>query len=168
MKKISVVLILLSLVTACSLFREANMNLASAPDLRAAELALRQKDHSAAIEAYKRHIKARLSAKERPDWENPYFYMILIGDIKLKEGDIEGALAAYEEAEEHDVDPGFISDRYRYVASWQEQEGNLADAIDTLTKYRDRDPLLFDLMADRIARKLVNEESSLSLATDEP
>jgi tetratricopeptide (TPR) repeat protein len=115
--------------------------------------------HDEAIAAYREHIAERLGTSERPEWENPHFYLLSIGDIELSRGNVDAALATYEEAEREKVDPPLIADRYRAVASWYEEHGQLQKALDILTKYREKDPLIFDSMLDRIARQLTAEES---------
>ena len=49
----------------------------------------------------------RLGRKDRPEWENPYFYQILMGDIQLSRGQPDEALAMYQEAEKNGVDAMF-------------------------------------------------------------
>lgn len=115
-----------------------------------------------AVEAYRSHIDYRLSLDHRPDWENPYLYLLLIGDIRLRQEKLEEALRSYEEAEAKKVDLPLVSDRYRYAASWLEKRGKLQEALDVLTKYRERDPLLMDSMRDRIAKEIVRREEDRS------
>jgi hypothetical protein len=102
----------------------------------------------------------RLSLHNRPEWENPYFYELLIGDIYLSQGDAVRALDSYESSEKHGVHLTLVSDRYRSVAAWHETNGELKEAITVLTTYRDRDPLLFDAALDRVARALTALEDS--------
>ncbi len=110
--------------------------------------------HDEAIAAYHEHIANRLEVADRPEWENPYFYLLNVGDIELSRGNVDKALAAYEEAEREKVDLPLVADRYRAVASWYEEHGQLEKALEILTKYRDKDPLIFDSMLDRVAREL--------------
>jgi tetratricopeptide (TPR) repeat protein len=128
---------------------------------RAEELS-RQGDYDAAIALYREHMEARLAIEDRPEWENPYFYLLLIGDVQLGRGEPEAALQTYEEAERQKVEPTLISDRYRAVGRWYEEHGQLQKALEELSKYRDRDPLLFDVMLDRIAKKLTAQEDAAS------
>jgi tetratricopeptide (TPR) repeat protein len=127
-----------------------------------AEEQLRKKQYDEACESYRRHVEARLSAKDRPEWENPYFYYLIIGDIRLRQNKVDQALVAYEFAESKKIEPQLISDRFRYVAQWYEKNGELEKAMDILKKYRDRDPLLFDAVLDRIARELTSKEMQIS------
>lgn len=130
-----------------------------------AEARLKDNDYSGAITLMHKHIEERLAYEERPDWENPYFHLLMIGDIQLKSGAPEQALTTYEQAEALGVEKGLISDRFRYVASWYEKQGNLRDSIRVLEKYRERDPLLFDMMLDRISKTLtLNEEAQSATA----
>jgi tetratricopeptide (TPR) repeat protein len=110
--------------------------------------------HEEAIAAYREHIANRLEVADRPEWENPYFYLLNVGDIELSRGNVDRALAAYEEAEREKVDLPLVADRYRAVASWYEEHGQLEQALEILTEYRDKDPLIFDSMLDRVAREL--------------
>lgn len=121
--------------------------------LNAEELSSEGK-HDEAIAAYHEHIATRLEVADRPEWENPYFYLLNVGDIELSRGNVDKALAAYEEAEREKVDLPLVADRYRAVASWYEEHGQLEKALEILTKYRDKDPLIFDSMLDRVAREL--------------
>lgn len=126
--------------------------------LRNAERYTRKKEYENAIQSYKSHIDERLELKERPEWENPYFYWLLIGDLYLKLKDADKALESYEFAESKEVSPGLLSDRYRYVAHWYAKQKKFDQALTILSKYRDRDELLFDLTRDRIARDMVKAE----------
>ncbi|RMG43012.1 MAG: hypothetical protein D6719_04830 [Candidatus Dadabacteria bacterium] len=122
--------------------------------LRQAEEYSRKKEYSKAIEAYKKHIKYRLAQEERPKWENPYFYYLIIGDIYLGMNKPKKAIKAYSKAEKKGVDAGLVADRYRLVARWYEKQNKLEEAFDLLLKNRERDSLLFDIMLDRIAKKI--------------
>lgn len=123
-----------------------------------AEKYTRKENYSKAITAYKRHIAFRLSLKKRPEWENPYFYLLLIGDLYLANGDSKQALLSYEEAEKNEVSKLTINDRFRYVAAWHEKNGDLEEALLLLEKYRHRDPLLFDLVRDRISKEIAKKD----------
>ncbi|MDC0358397.1 hypothetical protein OAO01_06230, partial [Oligoflexia bacterium] len=106
--------LIVAATSACSAFFFAGpFNVAYSRHLRDAEEYSRQKEFDKAIESYQKHIHARLGVKERPEWENPFFYHIIIGDLQLGQEQVEAALASYELAEKHGVEPGFISDRYR-------------------------------------------------------
>jgi len=122
--------------------------------LREAEQLTREGKYEEAIAAYRTHMDSRLAIQNRPEWENPYFYLVLIGDVYLGKGDVVNALSSYEEAEKNGVHQSLISDRYRSVAGWYEENNELQKAFDILTKYRSRDTLLFDSMLDRIARAM--------------
>jgi tetratricopeptide (TPR) repeat protein len=102
----------------------------------------------------------RLKVPKRPEWENPYFYLILIGDIQLGQGLIEEAEKSYALAEESKVDEYLVSDRFRGIARWYEEQGKLSEAIEFLGRYRDRDPLLYESMLDRLAKELTLKEDS--------
>ena len=132
----------------------------SGDHLRAAEESTRQGDISAAIESYRRHIAFRLTIADRPSWENPSFYELMIGDLELRRGDIAAALSAFERAEAAGIEQGLVSDRYRAAGAWLELNGRDMEALELLKKYRDRDPLLFDAMLDRIAKEVTRKEES--------
>ncbi|MCB0353025.1 MAG: tetratricopeptide repeat protein [Bdellovibrionales bacterium] len=137
--------------------------------LRQAEQAARQGKTKEAETYYLRHIQFRLDFKERPDWENPYFYHLLIGDLYLKENNIEEALSHYQKARSEGVELGLVADRFRQIASFYESEEKFDQAISFLSEHRELDPLLFDLMRDRIAREMVQiEERSKDPETPRP
>jgi len=122
--------------------------------LHAAEELTSEGKPDEAIAAYRKHLSERLEASDRPEWENPYFYLLNIGDIELSRGNVDAALAAYEEAEREKVELPLVADRYRAVAVWYEEHGQLEKALEVLSKYREKDPLIFDSMLDRVAREL--------------
>lgn len=125
--------------------------------LQKAEESTRQDEYEEAIEHYKQHIEFRLAQGKKPSWENPYFYYLIIGDLYLKMKAPLKAIESYTFAEKQEVEPGLISDRLRLVASWYAQEGEYEKAIEVLSEYNDRDPILFDLTRDRLAREHVEE-----------
>lgn len=124
---------------------------------RADELS-RKGEYKEAIDEYRAHMQYRLSVIKRPEWENPYFYLILIGDIQLGSGDVAAAEASYREAQEQQVDPYLISDRFRGIARWYEEKGDLKTAISILERYRSLDPMLYESMLDRISKDLTEKE----------
>ena len=137
--------------------------------LEAAEELSRQGKTEEAIAEYRQHIAFRLAVEDRPEWENPYFYLLLIGDLQLNAGQLDAALTTYEEAERQKVHPSLISDRFRSVATWYESQGKLVEAATILERYRTRDELLFDSMLDRISKQIVQkEEAAAALATASP
>jgi tetratricopeptide (TPR) repeat protein len=147
------VLLMLALnLTACgsSLTRSRHIE-------RAEELA-RQNKIDEAVEEYRLHMQQRLDLKNRPEWENPHLYLLLIGDLYLGIAEIEKAQSYYTQAEKNGVDERLISDRIRAMASFYEKIGTLEKAIEILQRERTRDPLLFDAMLDRISKQLVKLE----------
>lgn len=125
--------------------------------LQRAEKLASEGRHQEAISAYNEHIEDRLSSS-RPEWENPYFYLLRIGDLKLLMAQPEDALQTFAEAEQHNVDPVLISDRYRTVAHWYLEHGRTQEAFDLLNTHRNRDSLLFDALLDRVGRSLTQTE----------
>ena len=123
-----------------------------------AEEFLRQEKYDQAIDIYKNHMRDRLSLKNRPEWENPYFYYLLIGDIELRRSNVEQAMEAYYTAQKNNIHISLISDRMRYVAGWYEEQGKLEEAIEVLKEHRKLDPLLFDAMLDRISKEIIRLE----------
>jgi len=127
-------------------------------DLERAEGLLSGGQFDEAISIYRSHIDYRLNLDKRASWENPYFYLLLIGDIELKRRSPEAAYVAYKEALSHGVDKNLISDRIRSLSHWHEEQGGIEKSIDILRSHRELDPLLFDAMLDRLARKLTDKE----------
>lgn len=125
-----------------------------------AEVFTEQGKFDEAIAEYHKHIEYRLAVPDRPEWENPWFYLLKIGDLQLQKNDVAGALASYEEAEKKGVDRSLVADRYRHAANFLAERGRLAEALQILTTYRDRDPLLIDAMRDRIAREIIEKEDT--------
>ena len=123
--------------------------------LRRAEQHQRQKNYGLAILDYKAHIQSRLDDSVRAEWENPYFYYLIIGDLYLKQENVDLALKSYDYADNKGVDSGLISDRYRMVANWLTSKGEYKQAIELLNKHRNKDELLYDMMLDRLAREMV-------------
>jgi tetratricopeptide (TPR) repeat protein len=126
--------------------------------LEEAENTAREGNTKEAILLYQQHLEKRLAVKDRPDWENPYLYLLTIGDLELQQGNVDAALEYYQQAETKQVSKELISDRYRGVALKYESTNQLEQACTILKKYRDRDPLLFDGMLDRISKEIVTRE----------
>lgn len=141
---------------------------ASSDRLSRAESLSSQNKFDEAIDLYREHMSERIKVKDKPEWENPYFYLLLIGDLQLRKGDAEEAVVSYLEAEREKIDASLISDRLRAVAKSYEDKGELQKAIDFLREYRDRDPLLIDSVLDRLARKIVADSSSPMSPTPSP
>ena len=139
--------------SSCSLLRPEKSLLIQA------EEQVQQKQYNKARKLYSQHIQRRLNAEERPEWENPYFYLLMIGDLYLKESAFTEARTSYEQAFEKGIEPLLISDRFRAYAHALEQEKLYERALSFLQQYRSLDPLLFDAMLDRIAKTLTKEET---------
>jgi tetratricopeptide (TPR) repeat protein len=117
-----------------------------------AEERLKTGDFSGARKILELHMADRLSIANRPDWENPYFYLLRIGDIELEQNNIAAAEKLYLEAEDKGVTPQLVTDRLMNVARIYEDSGELEKAIEFLKKYRNRDSLLMNSMLDRLVR----------------
>jgi tetratricopeptide (TPR) repeat protein len=125
-----------------------------------AEELAREKNYQAAILLYEKHMQRRLAVVDRPNWENPYLYLLTIGDLELERGDIVAAEKSYSEAAKQGIESALVSDRYRGIALRYEREGKLKEALTILERYRALDPLLFDGMLDRLSKALVAEEDA--------
>jgi tetratricopeptide (TPR) repeat protein len=152
MRNFSFVVLLITLFLSCSTVASINKSRKKADRLA------REGKYAEAIEAYQEHINYRLSLKNRPDWENPHIYFLDIGDLYLQQGDLPNAIAYYEKAEKKNVKSSYINDRFRHVATWLENQERSYEALEHLKKYRKRDPPMFDMMLDRIAKKIVKQE----------
>lgn len=155
----SIYILLIFLISACQPFfyfgtfsSQSNNYLEQAAELTNAQ------EYEKAIEAYQQHIDYRLSIKNRPEWENPNFYLLLIGDLYLKMDKVDSALKSYQEAETLQVEKTLVADRYRMISRWYEEKSDYKKAIEVLEKYRDRDPLLNDAILDRLAKELTAKE----------
>jgi KDO2-lipid IV(A) lauroyltransferase len=147
-------------------------------DLQQAEQLAKAGKYDEAIETYRSHMQSRLEVGDRPEWENPYFYLILIGDVQLKRGDPVAALTMYQEAdtkllscedpESKKFHETLLSDRYRALATWYSDHEQLEKALEILRQFRERDSLIFDAMLDRIARKLTEQEQAKPASTPRP
>ena len=129
-----------------------------------AEELTQQSKYDEAIVAYELHIADRLQDPARANWENPYFYLLRVGDLLLSQDKPKEALTAYVKAESEGIEKTLISDRLRSLARWYEEHDQLDQAIIILTEHRGRDPLLFDSMLDRIGRALTDKEDKLLTA----
>lgn len=167
MKRLSLCLLLFFLAAGCRAFFWGQNGSHVSSKLSQAEELSRQGKYEQAIQAYQQHMQERLNYSGRPAWENPYFYWILIGDIQLGQGHVEEAIKSYQEADAQKVDAYLVSDRFRSVALWYEKQNQLAQALDFLSKYRSRDPILMDSMLDRLSKQLVQQEEQ-ALPTPRP
>ncbi len=111
-----------------------------------------------ALEGYRSHRDERLAATDRPEWENPHFYTLLMGDVELRRNRPSIASDFYKEADLHGVSSGLVLDRYRSLAAWYMAHDELDKAMEILKAHRARDPLLFDAMLDKVAKELTERE----------
>jgi tetratricopeptide (TPR) repeat protein len=130
------------------------------PALYRAEELSQQERYDEAIVMYREHIEDRLKERNRPEWENPHFYLLRIGDLQLRMEQPAAALESYHEAEQRGVEESLLSDRYRALAQWYSERGKLNEAFQVLKKNRGRDTLLFDAMLDRVGRELTATENA--------
>ena len=111
-----------------------------------------------AVEAYLKHIDARLADKNRDDKENPYFYYVLIGDTYRESDRLDDALKYYGLAIDKSVRKELLGDRYRLIAKALEEKGDYQSAFSILTQFRELDPLSFDLAIDFMHRRYIRKE----------
>jgi tetratricopeptide (TPR) repeat protein len=157
MKRSTAILLCLTYAILCQF--------ACAPALRpkpsAATLAERFADEGKldeAIASYRKHIELRLQDPKRPKSENPYFYLLFIGDLYLQSEQITLARKSYEEARAKGVDGPLVAERLRSFATYFEKKDDLERAILELKRYRELDPLMFDSEIDRLHKLFVARE----------
>jgi tetratricopeptide (TPR) repeat protein len=117
-----------------------------------------EKKFEEAIQEYYKHIDSRLKDSRREAEENPFFYLIMIGDIYLEEGNTGEAIRTYLEAKSKQVEGPLVVDRIRKVAGTLRDSGKYKEAIDLLRGHRDLDTFSFDLDADDILKEAVSAE----------
>lgn len=149
--KASLFIFLIFSLSSCYLYT-------SKSKLQEAEELSRQKKYLEAISAYREHMQDRLKLSDRPEWENPYFYLILIGDIELGTDRPEDALASFLEAQAKEVDSYLVSDRVRSVARWYEERGQIEKALEILLAHRANDPFMYEAMLDRLNKAITLKE----------
>ncbi len=158
MKQFLVVLLLLCL--ACSVRSPSLAN--------KADEAKKAGDFKKAISLYQEHMDRRLEVKNKPEEENPYFYLILIGDCYLSLNEYENAKSKYLEAKEKEVFNQLVSDRIRKIADIKAETKDFDSAINLLREHRELDPLLFDGRIDELHKEMVSyEEEQLNLPSND-
>jgi len=145
-------------IAGCHIFVKTFHLAHSESDVKLAEKFAREGKIDEAINTYKRHTETRVKAVNRPKWENPYFYYLIIGDLQLKKNLVIDAIASFKLAEKNNVEKSLIADRYRKAAEWYEQNTRLEEAVKLLENERELDSLLFDSMLDRLAKKITAKE----------
>jgi len=99
---------------------------------------------------YQEHMLERLKNPWRPDSENPYFYLILIGDAEKDRKNYEKAIEYYKEALSHRVADDLILSRMREVAFELFHTGQEDPAIELLQSFHKLDPLFIDGTIDEL------------------
>ncbi|MEZ4754584.1 MAG: hypothetical protein R3A13_09825 [Bdellovibrionota bacterium] len=160
MYKFLSIYLIISLVS-CSNYYPKNLR-----HLLQAENLTKHEKYDEAFSEYELHIKTRSQQPDLQQWENPYFYQLIIGDLQLKLKNPSAALKSYLKAEENGVSTILVNDRIRLVANWYESEKEYDKAINLLEKYRTRDSLMFDLMLDRLSKKIVSIQDKTSSSSD--
>lgn len=151
---IQLTLLLASLLTgtACGLFTKIPTVLESA------DAARKDGRFEEAISLYKQHMQQRLETSWKIKNENPYFWLLTVGDVYLEAGDPVKARQAYDLARENNVEVPLLVDRYLTLATWYKDHGDSKEAIAILTEYRSLDTLLFNGELDAISKELVAQE----------
>jgi len=125
-----------------------------------AETAEENKNYSSAIQFYKEHIEFREKDRKAPK-ENPYFYLLMIGDLYLKSEDPVNAEKTFVEAIEKDVSKPLCAERIRRIAKYYSKNNSYDEAFKLLELHRELDPLLFDLDKDNLHKEFIalNQET---------
>jgi len=100
----------------------------------------------------------RIRTEGRLAGENPYFYLILIGDLHLDLDEPKKALQNYLEAHSRSVAHELVVSRIRRVALYYSERSNYAAALNLLATFRELDAEIFDATIDRIHRESVKSE----------
>lgn len=140
--------------TSCGIFTKMPTVLESADQAR------KDGRFQEAIQLYKQHLQTRLNTSWKIKNENPYFWLLTVGDVYLQAGDPVKAQLAYDQARTQNVDLPLLVDRYLSLATWYKEHGNTKEAIAILTEYRSLDTLLFNGELDTISKELVDKEDS--------
>lgn len=111
-----------------------------------------------AIAEYRLHMDSIKEREHKETWDNPSFYRLKIGDLKLQKSLPEEALQEYLLAEKEGIQSESISYRIREVAKWYRDKDELDKAFELLSSYRSRDPLLFNALLDDIARERTEKQ----------
>ena len=114
-----------------------------------------EKRYDEAVERYREHIEARLEDSRREPDENPYFYLIIIGDIYLEQGNTEKAMESFIEAKQKEVELALVADRVRRAAQVLRSQKKLREAVSLLKEFRELDDFGFDLDLDELLKEIV-------------
>lgn len=151
-------LLLLLLFCGCSVFAWVGVIEPIESNARKAERLVEEGQFPGAIEAYEAHIAERLADPQRKLTENPYFYYLAIGDLYLKQDQVEEAREAYIIAKEHKVSDLSLIDRFLQLANWHVDREEYEEAIYILLEYREIHPLIFDGRIDEVHKLMVAAE----------
>lgn len=138
--------------TSCSLFTKLPTALESADDAR------KSGKFEEAIILYRQHLQQRVDARWKIQNENPYFWLLTIGDVYLESENPLKAKETYDQARLHNVDRPLLVDRYLTLATWYKKHGDVLKAIAVLKEYRPLDTLLFNGELDTISKELVAQQ----------
>lgn len=137
---------------ACSFFAPGLTTLEKADQAR------KNGRYKLAIKHYQQHLEQRLATKWKIKNENPYFWLLTIGDVHLEAGDPIKARQIYDEALNKKVDTLLLVDRYLTLATWYRDHDNYEQALEILKHYRDLDLLLFNGTLDKFSKEILAKE----------
>ena len=135
--------------------------------LEKAEAAEQSKEYSKAIGYYNKHIEFR-NNDSKPPKENPYFYLLMVGDLYLKNEQPIEAKDTYIKAIDKEVSKPLCAERIRNVAKYYSEKNNYEEAFIILEKHRELDPLLFDLDKDNLHKEYVSTQEIEQETTQDP
>lgn len=146
--------------------------------LRTAELLEKKEDYQGALHALETYLmllqadanrEHRIKELNYPvqGW-NPFFYALKAGDLALKLEQPESAMSYYALAHSKGMKQSFLSDRLRLLARWHEERDQPNCALKILDTYLTLDPVLFNLVADRVAKESIESGKDSALADSCP
>ncbi len=120
--------------------------------LNKAELAFEENNYAEAVLLYDKHREERQNTKDRPSWENPSFYHLVVVESLLKLNKPEEAEARILLGIKEGVDNALIVDKLRLIAEWYVKNKDLTTAIDFLDKYHHLDEEYIDGIIDGLSK----------------
>lgn len=122
-----------------------------------AEQFIEAKEYGKARVSYAKHMEKRLASK-RPSSENPYFYLVKIGDAYLLEDRLKEAEKIYATAIKREVQPQLLGTRFRELAEiYFTKREDHKSAFRILKTYRYLDDLLFDSLLDEFQKESLRQ-----------
>ena len=155
--RLTISLLLMFLLFGCSVFAP-NKPSGFSSLAKQADQARKAGDCDKAIPLYREHLHRRLKDSKRPKSENPWFYLILIGDCLVDQDKEDVAVSVYLEAKEKKVLPELVADRFIRISERMTSNNRFSEAMRFLKKHREIDELLFDARIDEIHKRMVAME----------